>query len=79
MATNHQQSSAMTLKEAKGEISLVSTFSVGIRNDQEMPEAPADCMSKGDPRFIYEAVESFNFWTFWWVEPAKMWFQKLFE
>lgn len=61
MATNHQQSSAMTLKEAKGEISLVSTFSVGIRNDREMPEGPADCMSKGDLRFIYEAVESFNF------------------
>ena len=61
MATNHQQSSTMIVKEAKGEISLVSTFSVGICNDQEMPEAPAYCMFKGDPRFIYEAVESFNF------------------
>lgn len=36
----------MTAKEAESEISLVSTFSVGICNDQETPEAPADCMLK---------------------------------
>jgi hypothetical protein len=52
MASNHQQSSAVTLKEAEGKISLVSTFSVGICDDQEMPEAPADRVFKGDCLFM---------------------------
>lgn len=50
-----------SVKGAKGKTSLVSTFTVGICNDQEMPEAPADCVLKGDLPFIYEAVESFPF------------------
>ena len=41
-----------SVKEAEGKISLVSTFTVGICNDQEMPEAPADCMFKGDYLFM---------------------------
>lgn len=61
LATNHQQSSAVTLKEAEGEISPMSTFSVGICNDHE---APANCDFKGDPLFIYEAAEFFTFGTF---------------
>lgn len=51
----------MTVKEADSGISLVSMFSVGICNDHETPEAPADCVLKGDPLFIYEAVEFFTF------------------
>lgn len=50
-----------SVKEAEGEISLLSTFSVGIYNDQEKPEASSHCMFKGDPLFIYEAVEFFTF------------------
>lgn len=40
------------MKEAEGKISLMSTFTVGICNDQEMPEAPVDCMFKGDYLFM---------------------------
>lgn len=36
----------VTLRRKPRAVSLVSTFPVGIRNDQEMPEAPADLCLK---------------------------------